>query len=82
MSNKLIFKLEQKLVSKNKSVCNKSGRSSQRDLKHLSLHFFDFSMIFKQIYKLAVLNTKRRKDICVEAPGISKIIIGRPLAGG
>ena len=50
--------------------------------EQLSLHFYDFSTIFKRIYKFAVFQNKRkRNELCSWAPGMIWGLANMPLAG-
>ena len=49
--------------------------------EHLSLHFSDFSMSFKRIYKFAVFENKKELQICAKAPEKNWGFTTRPLAG-
>ena len=51
--------------------------------EQLSLNFYDFSTIFKRIYKFCCFSKQKKKEteLCSWAPGSLKQIAGRPLAG-
>ena len=52
MTNKFVFNLEQKPVSKRKSACNESCRSSNKELRSIEFAFFLFFDEFLGIFKV------------------------------
>ena len=56
MANKILFNIEQNLVTKTKTASNKKCRSSHKELRSIEFAFFDFSTNLYRIYNIAILN--------------------------